>query len=99
MGTERIFEDIISINKDYLAAHGIPQEGKYHCFECGDEVTFRNQADETRYFYSGLCQKCEDKALGYDPEKQDIIDELVAINETIDRLIKKLKGGSNGISG
>jgi hypothetical protein len=64
------------VRKSAKPAKARPKRFVLHCHECGDVMKFKTEYDFERYINSGMCEKCEQKALGGG-------DQVVALLEVI----------------
>mgnify|MGYP001268873716 CR=1 FL=1 len=59
------------------------------CFECGKSFMIADELQRSIYDSSGMCESCEQKALGeYDP----VMAKLESIEGRLDRIEKLLRG-------
>ena len=59
------------------------------CFECGKSFEIQNEAQRDIYDSSGMCESCEQKALG---EHDPVMAKLESIEGRLDRIEKLLRG-------
>ena len=92
MGSE-LFQAINKVNQAYfdnIKRQSTPiDKEKVYCFECGESFLLETVQQKRIYESAGMCEKCEQKALGESDPVQEMLSSIIGRLDRIEKLLKK----------